>query len=370
MADETTQTGEDTSFWDLDVFADSELPSTAFDEPLEWPETLDWGEFSAPGGDPGSPIDDLDSNPIFPPAPGPEVPAPEAGTPEAPAPAPDIQWRAGGDDGDATMPHITVLSGLGGGAAPVAKAAEPTTHERLPDSLWAGAAGTPGTGGGNGVAPVVTTTMAAPALYAEPDRRAGDWRRRFDIRHGNAAIIALISLVSLILLGMFMSVRARNQTPDTSLTRTTSDQIQVGPLNTVPLTTTVTTTASAINIADLVPPAEDATTPSAGAGGSGGSSPATAAAPARSTPAAGATATTQPAAQPTNTTAAPPTTAAPDTTTPSVTSPPASEVTTPSVPRRTTPTFPTTPPTVDSTPTIPSIPGFPTIPGFNNSNSN
>lgn len=370
MADETTQTGEDTSFWDLDVFADSELPSTAFDEPLEWPETLDWGGFSAPGDDAWFSTDDLDSDPIFPPAPDPEVPAPEAGAPEAPAPAPDAQWQAGAGAGESTMPHVTVLSGLGGGAspAPVAKAAEPTTHERLPDSLWAGAAGTPGTAGGNGVAPVVTTTMAAPAPYAGPDGGPRGWRRRLDIRHGNAAIIALISLVSLILLGMFMSVRARNEMPDTSQTRTTSDEVQVGPLNTVPLTTTVTTTASAINIADLVPPAEDATTPTAGAGASGGTSPATTAAPARSTPTAGATGTTQPAAQPTNTTAAPPTTAVPGTTTPSVTSPPASDVTTPSLPRRTTPSFPTTTPTVDSTPTIPSIPGFPTIPGFNNSN--
>ena len=369
MADETTtQTGEDTSWWDLDVFADSELPSTSFDEPLEWPETLDWGDFPAPDGDlqfPGA--GDLESGPIFPPAPA----APAVGAPEVPAPAPDTQWQAGGA-GTATMPHVTVLSGLGGGAAPapVAKAAEPTTHERLPDSLWAGAAGAAGTGGGNGVAPVVTTTMAAPSLYAEPDGGAGGWRRRFAIRHGNAAIIALISLVSLILLGMFMSVRARNEVPDTSQTRTTSDEIQVGPLNTVPLTTTVTTIASAINIADLVPPPEDATTPTAGAGGSGSSSPAATAAPARSTPTAGATATTQPAAQPTNTTAAPQTTAVPDTTTPSVTSPPASEITTPSVPRRTAPTFPNTTPTVpsDSTPTIPSIPGLPTIPSFSNSN--
>ena len=47
MADETTmQTGEELSWWDLDIFADSELPSTSLDEPLEWPETLDWGDFA------------------------------------------------------------------------------------------------------------------------------------------------------------------------------------------------------------------------------------------------------------------------------------------------------------------------------------
>ena len=370
MADETTQTGEDMSWWDLDIFPDSELPSTSFDEPLEWPETLDWGELSAPGGAlqfPGTV--DLESEPIFPPTSDPEPSFPEA-------PAADTQWQPAGDDGDSTMAHVTVLSGLGGGASPpVAKAAEQTAHERLPDSLWAADSGAGGSG--NGVTPLVTSTMAAPTFYAEPDRGGGGWRRRFDIRHGNAAIIALISCVSLILLGMFMSVRARNELPDASQTRTTSDQIQVQvPLNTVPLTTTVTTTPAAINIADLIPPAEDATTSTAGSGagsgsgsgsgGSGSSSPATTAAPARSTPAAGGgTGASQPAAQPTNTTAAPQTAEPPEATTPPA--PPVTQTT--PTPRRTMPTFPSMTPTVPdddrpSMPSIPSIPGFPA--GFGN----
>ena len=353
MADETTQTEEETSWWDLDIFADSELPSTSFDEPLEWPDALDWGDFSAADGDlqfPGA--GDMGSGPIFPPTSDPEPPAPDT-----PAPAADTQWRATGDGDDPTMPHITVLSGLGGTAsgAQAARAAEHTAHERLPDSLWAG-------GAGSGVQPAVTKSTAAPTFHAEPDR--GGWRRRFDIRHGNAAIIALISFVSLILLGMFMSVRARNQLPDTSQTRTTSDQIQVeGPLNTVPLTTPPSTIPPAINIAELVPP-EDATTVTAGS--SGGSSPAATAAPARSTPAGGGTGTTQPAAQPTNTTAAPQTTVAPETTTPPVTSPPADQTTTPTSSRRTTPTFPSLTTTVPDNNTSPSftLPTFP--PGFGN----
>ena len=370
MADDTTKTGEDTSWWDLDVFPDSELPSTSFDEPLEWPETLDWGELSAAEGDlpfPGTV--DLESEPIFPPTSHPEPSPPEA-------PAADTQWQATGDDGDSTMPHATVLSGLGGGAPPaVANAAEHTAHERLPDSLWAGDAGA----GGNGVPPVVTTTIPAPTFHAEPDGGGGGWRRRFDIRHGNAAVIALISCVSLILLGMFMSVRARNELPDTSQTRTTSDQIQVhGTLNTVPLTTTVTTTPAPINIADLIPPAEDAPTATAGSGagtgagsgGSGGSeggTPATTAAPARSAPAGGGGTATQPAAQSTNTTAAPQPTGTSETTTPTVTSPPVTQ-TTLSTPRRTTPTFPSITSTVPDNdgPTMPSFPGFPGFSGFGN----
>ncbi|HET7719266.1 MAG TPA: hypothetical protein VFK43_04810 [Acidimicrobiales bacterium] len=340
MADETTQTGEETSWWDLDIFADSEFPSTSFDEPLEWPETLDWGDFSAGDGDLQFPGPDLESGPIFPPTSDPGPPAPET-----PAPPADAQWRATGDHGDdPTMPHITVLSGLGGTAsgAAVAKAAEQTAHERLPDSLWAGGAVA---GAGTGVRPVATPTTPAPPRYAEPD--GGGWKRRFDIRHGNAAIIALISFVSLILLGMFMSVRARNQVPDTSQTRTTSEQIQVqAPLNTVPLTVPASTIPPAINIADLVPPPEDATT-----GTAGGASPATTAV--RSTPAGGATATTQPAAQPTNTTAAPQTTAPPQTTTPPATSPPPDDTTVTTRPRIPTSSTPTTPTTEYTVPTFP-----------------
>lgn len=348
MADETTQTGEDTSWWDLDIFADSELPSTSFDEPLEWPEALDWGD-PAPDGAlqfPGTV--DLESEPIFPPTPDLASPAPEAPAPEA-----DTQWQATGGDGGSTMTHVTVLSGLGGGAdasPPVAQAGEQTAHERLPESLWGGA------GGDQSLPPVVTTTMAAPGFSTEPGGGGGGWRRRFDIRHGNAATIALISLVSLILLGMFMSVRARNQLPDTSQTRTTSDRIQVqGTLNTVPPTTTVTTTvpapAPAINIADLVPP-EESTTATTGAG-SGGSAPATTAAPR----AAGGTSAT-PAS--TATTAAPQTTAPPETTTPT----PSPDDTTAATQPRVTTTMPavTTPTTEFPMPSIPSDFTIPSTP--------
>lgn len=362
MADETTQTGEDTSWWAFDAFADSELPPTTFDEPLAWPDTLDWGEFATGEGDLQFPrIDDLASDPIFPGS------SPQ---PPAPAPAPPAEQPVAADDGDPTMPHVTVLSGLGGSAASSVPA-----RERLPDALWAagpvGAANGNGKANGSGVAPVVTTPVAGPAFYGEPDR---GWRQRFDLRHGNAAVIALISFVSLVLLGMFMSVRARNDVPDLSQTQTTSPQIAVqGPLNTIPLTTTVTTTAPApINIAELVPPADDATAVTAGAGGraagSGGGSTATTAAPARSAPAGGggsSTATTQPpATEPTTaTTAAPQATTQPQPTASST--PPPVDQTPPSTPRRTTPTFPSTNSTApgnDPPRTVPSIPGitFPT----------
>ncbi|HVL05696.1 MAG TPA: hypothetical protein VM388_06895 [Acidimicrobiales bacterium] len=370
MADETMQTEEETSWWAFDAFADSDLPSTSFDEPLEWPGTLEWGDFAAGEGDLQFPaIDDLASAPLFPEGPGAALPAAAA-----PAP-PEAQPHAD----DATMPHVTVLSGLGGGApGPAVPAGDHASAERLPDSVWAP---DPAAGNGNGNghasgAPVVSTTpLAAPTFYAGAGAGGGGWQRRFDLRHGNAAVIALISFVSLVLLGMFMSVRARNDVLDTSQTRTTSDQISVqAPLNTIPLTTTATTVAPPpINIADLLPPPEDATTVTdgagAGAGGSGGSggTSATTAAPARSAPTGGGTGTTQPPAQPAAT-AAPQTTAPPDTA-PPPTSPTVEQTTPSSIPRR-TPTFPNMSPTVPAndgpTYTIPSIPGFPGFPGNNN----
>ena len=76
MADETMQTEEETSWWAFDAFADSDLPSTSFDEPLEWPGTLEWGDFAAGEGDLQFPaIDDLASAPLFPEGPGAALPA-------------------------------------------------------------------------------------------------------------------------------------------------------------------------------------------------------------------------------------------------------------------------------------------------------
>ncbi|HJV08753.1 MAG TPA: hypothetical protein VJ653_03705, partial [Acidimicrobiales bacterium] len=47
MADEKSQVQEDTSWWAGDAFADSELPSMSIDEPLVWPDSLPWEEYSA-----------------------------------------------------------------------------------------------------------------------------------------------------------------------------------------------------------------------------------------------------------------------------------------------------------------------------------
>ncbi|MGI8983599.1 MAG: hypothetical protein ACR2HM_03560 [Acidimicrobiales bacterium] len=359
MADETTQAEEETSWWVFDAFADSELPSTSLDEPLVWPEAIDWGDV---GGDdehryPGIP--DLGASDLSEPIIFPVSPCEEPAAPAAPAPGP----ASGTDDGLPTMAVPTPLAGLGGGAALAPEragdrnVAARSVPKRLPDSIWAD---TPPAA----VAARAAASSPAPSVGTEHGDHGG--RRRFDLRHGNATVIALISLVSLVLLGMFMSVRARNNLPtETSTeTRTTSDQIAVqGTLNTVPLSipTTLAGPSPTIDIAGLLPAADDSSTGSGsqGSGGSGGSTATTA--PARVAPAGGGTATTQPATQPTNTTA-PATTVAPATTTPPVTSP-AIETTTPTS-RRTTssisrPTWPD--PTGTEDPATPyTLPTFPT----------
>jgi hypothetical protein len=343
MADETTQAGEETSWWVFDAFADSELPSTSFDEPLEWPDTLEWGdvgdadaELRFPGGY------DL-SEPIF----------PVSGDVQTATPAEPAEPLPETPNGDGEPTIAVPLAGLGGGAAPVGRRpGAHSTSDRLPDSIWA-----PDRHASDTISrPAASALGGATTMVAELDgNRPGGWRRRFDLRHGNAAVIALISFVSLVLLGMFLSVRARNDVPtDSSQTRTTSDQIAVqGTLNTVPLNIPNTTLGppSTINIADLVPAAEDATNAGQAAGsGSTAATTGTTAAP-RAT-----TATTQPAAQATNTTAATaPTTVA--TTTPTTAAP----VDTTTVTTRPRPTTPTTPTSI----TLPSIPGFTWPPGFN-----
>jgi len=219
--------------------------------------------------------------------------------------------------------------------------------------------------------------LAAPAIYADTERKGrGRTWRPFDVRPGNAAMIGLISVVSLVLLGMFLSVRARNNDvpTDASQPRTVTDDIfATGPLNTIPTATTVTATtttttapAPAINLSELLPTTE-ATTGAAGAGTSGAATPAPSA---RTTPPAttggsgagsvggtggGASAATTPVTQP-------PATAAPP--------PPTTEVTSPPDPPPpvddTTPT--TRPPTPTITVTRPTftIPSFPitTRPGI------
>ena len=94
MADETKQAEEETSWWLFDAFADSELPSTPFDEPLQWPDALDWGDV---GGDdaelrfPGT-FDFGSADPLQPISPTTAAAAPQA--PVAP-PAPGATDDAG-----------------------------------------------------------------------------------------------------------------------------------------------------------------------------------------------------------------------------------------------------------------------------------
>lgn len=390
MADNETQGQEDTAWWGFDDFADSSLPSATFDEPLVWPESPAWDGLPATGPEGESlrlPEQTSAAAPaefediaIFPPEPEPAVVEP------APQPDLEVQWQATDDDQATTALHRDPLAGLGGGTNGVAPAtAGEAAVEPLGESIWAE---TPRDSGDIGL--ISTSAHSTSPVYPATDG-SGDrpWWRRVDVRSGNAAMIGLISLVSLVLLGMFLSVRARNEVPtDSSQTRRPSNDIAAtGPLNTVPLTTTVTTAAPApaINIADLLPPGDDAaaaptestTESTTGSTGSGARAPATTAAPARSSGGGGGGGgATTPATSGSPAPTSPPATSPPvqDTTPPQTspppTSPPVDDTPTPTPPttRRTTttftiPSFPTTPTTGGSN-TPPSF-TIPTFPGVN-----
>jgi len=361
MADDETQGQQDTLWWSFDDFADPSLPTLSFDEPLVWPDALVWDDpdEAAPARAPVSITDAAFDDLFFPPA-----SEPPAGVQPAAPPAPEeIDWgppasdappdNAAADDPEAEARQSDPLGALGGGAGLAAAAGEATQAHRIDDSIWAPVAAVRG----DDAVLVSTTPPPSPPSPVYTDTEAGPAGKspRFGVRPGNVAVIALISLASLVLLGMFLSVRGRdNVRTDTSQTRTTSDGIEVtGTLNTVPLTTLDTGPPSTINIAELVPADDAAGDVSAPATTAARSTTATTAAP---------TATTARPTQPTTaTTAAPAATAttAESTTTPP-TSPPTSEVTTI---KRTTTSF-----TIPAT-TRPSTP-FPSIPGVSFPSSN
>ena len=268
MADDESQVQEDTSWWAFDGFTDSDLPSMSIDEPLVWPDSLPWEEFSA-GAAPGEatysplpPPNDL----IFPSDTGPEAQLPADPVP-APPEASDLEWQPNGYDPDATM-AATPLAGLGGGAPTTARKGGGDAVQGLPETIWS----FDGDDADDQVAGLAS--LSAPLVYADTDGRGrGKWPRRLDIRRGNVAVVALISAVSLVLLGMFLSVRSRNDVPtDATASPPRTDQIATaGTRNSIPATTAVVSTtvpAPAINIADLVPPAEASTAGTTG-GGSG-----------------------------------------------------------------------------------------------------
>lgn len=366
MADDEAQGQEDTSWLAFDAFADSSLPSTSFDEPLMWPDAGAWEEPPA-GGSEGPPLlraehpDDLEAGLLFPPTP--QDPVIE----HAQLPNLDVQWQASGQDAGTTVHHDQALGGLGGGADLAASADSGPAVEPLSESIWAD---TPGTNGDIGL--ISTIALPTPPVYPAAARSPeGPLWRRLDLRQGNAAVVGLISLVSLVLLGMFLSVRARNDLlTDSSQSRRPSNEISVtGSLNTVPLTTTVTTTvpAAAINIADLLPAVDADVEPTGNAtaaeAGSGSRSPATTAAPARRTGPSGGGGSTTPAAEPAAKAPAPnspPAPSAPVEPEPITTRPDTSPTVDTTQPRRpsttfTVPTFPTTSTPGDDTPsyTIP-----------------
>ena len=347
MADERALAQED-QWWAVDALPDPPSPASSFDEPLQWPDSPPFVTEAPP------PLQAAD-------APLPSDPPPAAF--EFPVDVPDDSWLAALD--------ISPLDAAASAGLPDPGPGQDLdlSFEPLPECLWGAGPDVWEEPAATAVAsppedqpPLVTSAVAVPESHAEPAPASRRWRpRRPDLRHGNAAMVALISFVSLVLLGMFLSVRARNDmsTTDTSASRPSGGQIAVqGTLNTIPPPTSVATTTTApppISLTDLLPPADAAGDGSEGGGtvgsGSGGSAgggtgrTATTAAPARSAaPTGGGSGSGGGAAQPAP--ANPPADQQPATTAPTGTTPPVDD---------TRPPRPTTTITPSTDFTIPDI---------------
>ena len=383
MADDVAQGPQDTAWGAVDAAPDPRLPTMGFDEPLVWPESPVWDDIPTPRA---SDVTGVDGHIVLPPLPTIAPVATVARTATAveperprnlpPTADPDAQGRPTDADldPDATHQPAGPLAGLGGGSG--RPPAEGDDHVGAPAAAAAGGGVSTLEAGGNVPWPAPVDDrlgegppdqlppdvpalgsiwsndlradphdldgfggFAAPAIDADTERKGGGLTRRFDVRPGNAAVIGLISVVSLVLLGMFLSVRARNNDvpTDASQTRPAGDQVAVtGPLNTVAAPTTVTTTATttvpepAINLSELVA-ATEATAAATGSGAAATTTPTARA----SAPTGGGSATTTPVTQPTATTAPPPPTT--EATAPPATSTPVQDDT-PTTVRRTTPT--------------------------------
>ena len=331
MGDQDTQTQQERSWWAADGSPEDFASSPAFDEPLEWPDATAWEQLFE-GGPPTQPAyvpEDFGAGLLFPEA----------------APVED-----------------------GGGGRPTEAHLEP-----LPQSIWAPdpsgddqtdsarTAATVAALGGSGTAVAVPTPVAETETRPHGHRAGPAWLQRFHIRHGSAAVVALACCVSLVLLGMFLSVRARDNLPtQTSDFQPAGGEIVTQASTSVPPPTTAPPTTasppSSISLSYLIP--ADA----ADGSGTGGTTarttaPATTAAPSRSAaPSGGSGGGSGSGQQPTNTTAAPD----PEPTTPPATSPPPDDTTTtpttarrinPTIPDYTIPTFtvPTWPPATSGT---------------------
>lgn len=329
MADEQAATqGE--WLWGDDPLDDPRPPGSAFDEPLQWPDALDWPPPPLPLGDvdfQAPPAPEAADAPM-PPPPAPLEPLAFAAGPvpevadERPLEPSDLDPGPAGEVADEPPLDLTAAA-----PAPTAEAeaGEPEAAEPPPDldliptSIWGPVSalrsepaepGTPVIFGDTPASPVEDTQLSVqpipesfwdqgpdeeppvaapvgpqprspkPRIYAEPERsRAGGAAAWFQVRHPTAAMAGLAVFVVLVVVGLVLSVRNK---PDSSVT----DAAQKGgtisaqrlPSTTVIPTTTATTTPVAV--IDLQPPAADAGATPADVGGAPAADGAAPAAPA------------------------------------------------------------------------------------------
>lgn len=329
MGDEETAAQEQPSWWAADAVDDTSPPATSFEEPVVWPETLDWSPLSFDAGLADEvdlpPLGDLTLPADF------ALPPNGAGPVDLGAPAPDLDLEP----------------------LPIAPDDDTVLHfDALPESIWEDAA-----------SPKAAASPSAPAVAvyaAEHDHVAGRWvGGRFHVQHGKTAVLGLAALVGLLLLGVMLSSRNRSDLAANDASQTAAGIIAAQNITTttgVATTTTLPPPPSSTAPVDSVPPSTDAASVAAPAAAAPG--PTTTRPRAASTGSGTATptqTTAAPAPQPTDTTTTTPpptdpgTTAPVDTTRPRTPPPtdvtvppftlPTTETTAPTTPRRTTPSI-------------------------------
>jgi hypothetical protein len=398
MADEDAALTDESLWWGPDAPDDAPLPPASFDEPVAWPETIEWPVAAADGdvvaGSAISPplpqVDDgllFDSEPRSSVDPGPQGdPVPVGAVQADPVPVDAIQADDVPVDAMAPLP-----------VAAADDAGNDFRLEPLAESIWdadpdplvppapteaAGAAGVPAaaaTGRLTGVGPRPATP--ARPFYAEAEhRRPGTFGGRFQLRSAKGVMVGLAAVAALALFAIALSNRNGSNVGSTASPNpgAAGNIVTQGlPSSTVPGTsTTVAAPPSSVAATDAPAPPADATGAGAGAGtpaaGGGTPRPATPATPATTAPARAAAPAGQgggsapstadtpaPAPAPTPTPVTQPPATSPPDTVPDTTPPTAPPHTRPSIPEITVPSIPVTTTVASDVPTITTRPKRP-----------
>lgn len=210
MAAEEPQ--DQSSWWEsLGPILDSPLPASAVDEPVQWPEPVDWG-------DGGAPLNEIARSARL--YPGPI------------GPSPDDDWP----------------SWLWAGTEPVEPAVRPDAN-RPPD----GHRRTPA-----GPQLLATGAMPVPAFYAEhaPPASPRGWRERFAGRASDMILVGVLAGVAAVLLGiLLLAPTGRGKPQPAPVVAGAGEIAATGNIERLPVTTTTSPPTPTSVATSVAPPA-------------------------------------------------------------------------------------------------------------------